>query len=165
MMKRVLCLLLIGFSIYGRGQDFASKFMEQCEEKDGLQCQTIGPKMMERLMSMPETEAGDEDETDTGYFLSKLKSARIVTAGKNGESYFDRASQLLDKNRNRFMPLTETAQGKNNRIFVRRHDDRIKELVMLNLNRTDGVLTIINFTGDMDDSFIRLLSKGKKKDD
>ncbi len=165
MMKRVLCLLLIGFSIYGRGQDFASKFMEVCEEKEELKCQTIGPKMMERLMSMPDTEEGDDNDYDTGYFLSKLKSARIVTAERHGEGYFDRAKSLLDKNRNRFVPLGETPEGKNSRIFVRRHDDRIKELVMLNLNRNDGVLTIINFTGDMDDSFIRQLSKGKKKDD
>lgn len=164
-MKCVLCLLLIGFSIYGRGQDFASKFMEQCEEKEELRCQTIGPKMMERLMSMPETETEDKDETDTGYFLSKLKSARIVTAERHGEAYFDRARLLLEKNRNRFVPLTEAASGKNTPIYVRRHDDLIKELVMLNFNRADGVLTIINFTGDMDDNFIRQLSKGKKKDD
>lgn len=165
-MKRVLCLLLIGFSIYGRGQDFASKFMEQCEGKEDVRCQTIGPKMMERLMSMPETtESEDKDDTDTGYFLSKLKSARIITAERHGETYFDQARLLLEKNRNRFVPLTEAASGKNNPIFVRRHDDLIKELVMLNFNQADGVLTIINFTGDMDGSFIRQLSKGKRKDD
>ena len=34
-MKRVLCLLLIACSIHTWGQDFASKFMEQCSKENG----------------------------------------------------------------------------------------------------------------------------------
>ena len=46
-MKRVLCLLLIACSIHVWGQDFASKFMEQCAKEDGdIQCQTVSPIMM-----------------------------------------------------------------------------------------------------------------------
>ena len=33
-MKCVLCLLLIACSIHVWGQDFASKFMEQCAKED-----------------------------------------------------------------------------------------------------------------------------------
>lgn len=164
-MRRVLCLLLIGFSVYGRGQDFASKFMEQCQTKEDLKCQTIGPKMMERLMDMPETAAEDKEDAATGYFLSKLKSARIVTTERHGERYFDQAKQLIEKNRNRFVPLTEGAATRNSLIYVRRHDELIRELIMLNYNQADEVLTIINFTGEMDDRFILRLSKGKKRED
>lgn len=163
-MKRILSILLISLSPYAWGQDFASRFMEQYQEKEELKCQTIGPKMMERLMDMPET-VEDKDDVTKGYFLSKLKSARIVTTDKHGRKYFDQARLLIEKNRNRFMPLTEGATGKNNLIFVRRHDGLIRELVMLNYNQTEEVLTVINFTGEMDDSFIRRLSKEKKKED
>lgn len=164
-MKRVLCLLLISLSSYAWGQDFASRFMEQYQEKEELKCQTIGPKMMERLMDMPETVEDKKDDATTGYFLSKLKSARIVTADKHGRKYFDQAKLLIEKNRNRFMPLTEGTTGKNNLIFVRRHDGLIRELVMLNYNQAEEVLTVINFTGEMDDSFIRRLSKEKRNED
>lgn len=139
--------------------------MEQCREKEDLKCQTIGPKMMERLMEMSEAGTEYEEETETGFFLSKLKSARIVTTERHGEKYFDQAKLLIEKNRNRFVPLAEGTDAGNNLIFVRRQDELIRELVMLNFNRMDEVLTIINFTGEMDDGFIRQLSKGKKKEE
>lgn len=166
-MKRVLCLLLILFSAFAaQGQDFASKFMEQCGDKEGIECQTISPKMMERLMSIPENMPEDKNgETTITYFVSKLKSARIITACKDGEVCFGQARQLLEKNKNRFTPLSENSAGRNNQIFVRRNKESIRELVLLNLNKENGILTIINFTGDMDDTFIRQLSKEKKSED
>lgn len=163
-MKRALCLLLIVFSAFAAwGQDFASKFMEQCGEKEEIKCQTISPKMMERLMNVPDN-ASEEKNEEMAYFLSKLRSARIVTAGKHGEAYFNQARQLLEKNKNRFTLLSGNYAGKNKQIFVRRNKTSIRELVLLNLSR-DSVLTIINFTGDMDDGFIRQLSKEKKSED
>ena len=163
-MKRALCLLLLVFSAYGYGQDFAARFMEQCEDRDELRCQTIGPRMMERLIDVPAATAENKGEADTGYLLSRLKSARIVTTERHGEKYFDQARQLIEKNRNRFAPLSENTTAGNNQIFVRRHDGRILELVMLNFNPEEEVLTIVDFTGEMDDGFIRRL-KGRKRDD
>ena len=62
-MKRVLCLLLIACSIHVWGQDFASKFMEQCAKEDGdIQCQTVSPIMMEKLMDTMTAPDGDRDE-------------------------------------------------------------------------------------------------------
>ena len=82
-MKRVLCLLLIACSIHVWGQDFASKFMEQCAKEDGdIQCQTVSPIMMEKLMDTMTAPDGDRDEEVPEYLLSKLKSARIITATK-----------------------------------------------------------------------------------
>ena len=102
-MKRVLCLLLIACSIHVWGQDFASKFMEQCAKEDGdIQCQTVSPIMMEKLMDTMTAPDGDRDEEVPEYLLSKLKSARIITATKQSEKLFREAEQLIEKNKNRF---------------------------------------------------------------
>jgi len=72
-MKRVLCLLLIACSIHVWGQDFASKFMEQCAKEDGdIQCQTVSPIMMEKLMDTMTAPDGDRDEEVPEYLLSKV---------------------------------------------------------------------------------------------
>ena len=95
-MKRVLCLLLIACSIHVWGQDFASKFMEQCAKEDGeIQCQTVSPIMMEKLMDTMTAPNGDRDEEVPEYLLSKLKSARIITATKQSEKLFREAEQLI----------------------------------------------------------------------
>ena len=163
-MKRVLCLLLIACSIHVWGQDFASKFMEQCAKEDGdIQCQTVSPIMMEKLMDTMKAPDGDRDEEVPEYLLSKLKSARIITATKQSEKLFREAEQLIEKTKNRFSPLVENQPGQNNKVFVRKHDEVIRELVVLNLNPDEKTLTIINLTGDMDDRFMKILSSGKLK--
>ena len=143
-MKCVLCLLLIACSIHVWGQDFASKFMEQCAKEDGeIQCQTVSPIMMEKLMDTMTAPDGDRDEEVPEYLLSKLKSARIITATKQSEKLFREAEQLI----------------------VRKHDEVIRELIVLNLNPDEKTLTIVNLTGDMDDRFMKILSSGKLKQD
>lgn len=165
-MKRVLCLLLIACSIHVWGQDFASKFMEQCAKEDGdIQCQTVSPIMMEKLRDTMTAPDGDRDEEVPEYLLSKLKSARIITATKQSEKLFREAEQLIEKNKNRFSPLVENQPGQNNKVFVRKHDEVIRELVVLNLNPDEKTLTIVNLTGDMDDRFMKILSSGKLKQD
>ena len=47
---------------------------------------------------------GDRDEEVPGYLLSKLKSARIITATKQSEKFFRKAEHLIEKNKNRFTP-------------------------------------------------------------
>ena len=95
--------MLIACSIHVWGQDFASKFMEQCAKEDGdIQCQTVSPIMMEKLMDTMTTPDGDRDEEVPEYLLSKLKSARIITATKQSEKLFREAKQLIEKNKNRF---------------------------------------------------------------
>lgn len=162
-MKRALCLLwTVCLISSARGQDFASKFMEQCTKDGQVECQTVSPKMMEKVMEII-TQTEEKDKTEIPeYVLSKLKSARIITAEKGGEELFQKAERLMEKNRNRFSPLADYTSGENNMIFVRRHDETVQELVMLNLN-AEKTFTIVNLTGDMDSKFMRMLSSGELK--
>ena len=108
---------------------------------------------------------GDRVEEVPEYLLSKLNSARIITATKQSEKLFREAEQLIEKNKNRFSPLVENQPGQNNKVFVRKHDEVIRELIVLNLNPDEKTLTIVNLTGDMDDRFMKILSSGKLKQD
>lgn len=159
-MKHVLCLVLIACSVYAWGQDFASKFMEQCSTDDDVQCRTVSPKMMEKLMNdMAAAEDGGEEIPE--YLLSKLKSARIVTATRQGDKLFREAELLMEKNKNRFSPLAQGLPGQSSKVFVRKRDEVIRELVVLNLSPRGDTLTIVNLTGNMDERFMRMLSQGK----
>ena len=142
-------------------------FMEQCaaEQGENLRCQTISPKMMEKLVEVIVSEKDEKDEEIPAYLFSKLKSARIVTSTGHGKRYFRKAEELMEKNKNRFTPWREDTLAKSDPIFVRRHGDVICELVMLNLAADKKGFTIINFTGDMDEQFMQTLSSGKLPDD
>ena len=158
-MKRVLCLLCLFSALTLQAQDFVTKFLECFPDDGNLHCQTIGPKMMEKLVEMPGSHAEDgQTEMPVGYLLSKLKSARIVTADTGSRKYYDRARLLLEQNRNRFKPLAEDSVERRNAIYVRRHKDVILELVLLSRTVGDSALTIVNLTGEMDDRFLERLS-------
>ena len=164
-MKRLLCLtMLLTAAVIMRGQDFASKFMSQANKKNEPHCQTVSPKMMSKLVKVPEDNENNSDN-EMSVLLGKLKSARIVTAPKNGKKYFNQAKALVENNKNRFTPFAEYTENKKNQIFVRKHGDTIIELVMLDYNPGAGVFTIINLTGEMDNQFISLLSRKKKETD
>lgn len=164
-MKRVLSfIMMINVISICWGQDFASKFISTVTKKDLLQCQTISPKMMDKLVKIPEHDDKEKKETEDSitFLLSKIKSARIVTSEQSGKKFFKQAVKLIAANKNRFSPLSGHTETGNNQIFVRKHDDTIIELVMLSYNAEGDQFTIINFTGDMDNEFIRLLSKRKQ---
>lgn len=146
------------------GQDFATKFMEQCGEKYKIECQTVSPKMMKKMTDILAEPNEDKDGEVSEYLLSKLKSARIITAGQHAEKLFHKAENLIEKNKNRFSPLTETFADRYNRIFVRKHDETVRELVMLQLDEGKKTLTIVNLTGEMDEKFMNLLSSGELKE-
>ncbi|WP_336525273.1 DUF4252 domain-containing protein [Bacteroides acidifaciens] len=161
-MKRILWVLLMVCSSHTWGQDFASKFMEQYSGKE-IQCQTVSPLMMEKLIDVMPLTNSEGNENVQEYLFSKLKSARIVTVTRNCENFFNKAENLIEKNKNRFSPLMERPTDKNNKIFVRKHNEMIRELVMLSLDTEDRTFTIVNLTGDMNDRFIQLLSSIKYK--
>ena len=156
-MRRVLCLLCYIACLIPSawGQDFATKFMEQCGEKDKMECQTVSPKMMEKVMDILADPDENEDEEVQEY----------LTADRHAEKLFRKAESLIEKNKNRFSPLAEDSAGDHNRIFVRRHDDVVRELVMLQLSPGKDLLTIVDLTGEMDEKFMKLLSSGELKDD
>lgn len=166
-MRRALCLLAIFTAVRAWGQDFASRFMADFPEDTLVQCRTISPKMMERLIQVHEgkehTEAGKQH---IHYFLSKLKSARIITGSRKGETYYRHAEELMARNKNRFSPLmgaTDAPPEPGKALYVRKRQDVIVELVMLRLDVGQNVFNAVNFTGEMDDEFIQLLSSDENQ--
>lgn len=149
-----MLLLLLGGWTTATAQDFASRFMMDFSKDTSIHCQTISPKMMGKLVTMHQKE---ESDATARQLIGKLKSARIIQGGDDPK-YFLHAEKLLKRNRQRFIPLNQSTAHGNNQIFVRRKDDIIIELIMLNKNAEMGTFTIINLTGDMDDEFIRILS-------
>lgn len=162
-MKRVLCLLLALTVVRTWGQDFASRFMTDFETDTLVQCYTVSPKMMEKLIRIhEEKEHTDKSEQHIRYLLSKLKSARFIIGTRRGERYYKHAEQLMAKNKNRFSLLAEGATesaDQHTLLYVRKRDEVIVELVMLSLNEAEHAFNAVNFTGEMDDAFIRLLSR------
>ena len=160
-MKRVLCLLVIIMAtitaMAQRGQDFASRFMQECKNDSAVSCITVSPKMMEQLMAME----GNNRNDSLMQAIAKLKSMRIVQADKSGENYYHQAEALLKKNAKRFEHVknfrTERAEG----FFYQRKkgDDKVVELVMVCLSRTDNRYVLINLTGDIDEEFVEILSR------
>lgn len=98
-MKKILNLLMTAIASVSmtaqNSQDFASKFMQQCDEDTAVQCITVSPKMMEKL-----TKQADANHNESmAQAIQKLKSARIVTASVHGDEYYRKAEELLEKNR------------------------------------------------------------------
>lgn len=152
----MLLLVLEGLTA-ANAQDFASRFMMDFSKDTTIHCQTISPKMMGRLVTMHQK---GENGATARQLIAKLKSARIIQ-GSDNPKYFLHAEKMLKRNRQRFIPLSQSTAHGNNQIFVRRKEDIIIELIMLNKNVDAGTFTIINLTGDMDDEFIRILSGNK----
>ena len=154
-MKRLLCALLlacIGLTAAAqREQDFASRYMSLYGEGTELQCATVSPLMMERILQLPESHEGGHVRE----VLSQLKSIRVVsskTAGE-GEALYDKAVELAKDNPRRYKPYAETdAQS----IYLRKRGGVIVELVLLTFN-DEGVFNIVNLTGNMSDAFLREL--------
>lgn len=158
-MKAVIFMLLLVLEglTAANAQDFASRFMMDFSKDTTIHCQTISPKMMGRLVTMHQK---GENGATARQLIAKLKSARIIQ-GSDNPKYFLHAEKMLKRNRQRFIPLSQSTAHGNNQIFVRRKEDIIIELIMLNKNVEAGTFTIINLTGDMDDEFIRILSGNK----
>lgn len=161
-MKRVLCLLVIIImalpgAMAQRGQDFASRFVQQCGEDTTVKCITVSPKMMEQLVTM-----GGENRNDTlMQAMAKLRSARIVQADTNGDYYYQKAEALLKKNPGRFKFVknfrTEHSEG----VFYNRQkrSGKVVEMVMVCESKENERFVLVNLTGDIDEEFIEILSR------
>lgn len=161
-MRHLLCtiVLFLAATALATAQtslDFASKFMQLCTNDTAVHCVTISPKMMEQLTKQPGA-ARDEAMAEA---IEKLKSARIVTASVHGADYFRRAETLLKDNPQRFSHASNYrnshAQGT---FYIRRttNGDTV-ELVMLHTDTKAGNLVIVNLTGDIDEEFVKILTK------
>ena len=161
-MKKITSLLItitmhVTMCFAQAGQDFASKFMQQCNEDTAVQCITVSPKMMEKLTK----QAGANHNETIAQAIQKLKSARIVTASTNGNEYFHMAEELLKKNRQRFSRDKDYRNGNHHGTFYTRktkNGDTV-ELIMLHTDTVKGNTVIVNLTGDIDNDFISHLTK------
>jgi hypothetical protein len=100
-----------------------------------------------------------QQNEDVKSIISKLKSARILTAYRHGEDYYQTAEQLLEKNSNRFRRDKYYHNGHNYGCFyLRERKGKIVELVMLHTNKSSNNFVAINLTGTIDEEFIRNLT-------
>lgn len=160
-MKRIVCLMALVISMHmtviaQRNSDFASRFMDTVAQDSGVQCETISPKMMEQLTSMPDSTRSDVMQQA----LQKLKSARIITAPDSVEQYYSKAMMLLKRYPKRFKLYEEYKQEDAYGAFYTRRSkaDKIVELIMLRADIKTRTLIIVNLTGDLDEIVISMLS-------
>lgn len=132
--------------------DFAEKFMTLYKSDSTLKCITVSPKMMEQL-------AGKHEEGRTENMIqaiAKLKSARIVSGNAD---YYQKAVELLEKNKNRFKAEREFRKETSHGAFFLRRDKggNTVEMVMLREEPQNDKFTIVNLTGDIDEEFLCFL--------
>ncbi|MGM9703008.1 MAG: DUF4252 domain-containing protein [Prevotella sp.] len=160
-MRRVVCFIAVAMvcslALAQRTVDFASKFMDTCKGDTAIHCVTIGPKMMEQL-----TKHHDENRNEfIAQAIQKLKTARIIMASASGESYYDKAEQLLRKYPKRFSHTKDYHSDHAHGAFYTRQtkEGNVVELIMLHNDTTKNGLVIVNLTGDIDNEFTELLTK------
>lgn len=157
-MKSVLLMCWMAtLSVSVVAQDFASRFMTEHKADTNLTCVTISPKMMEEIMK-----SDAEKDNEVLDIISNLKSMQMLTAKVKGQTYYDEAIKIVEKNTDRFEPfLSFNDKSENCQIMVRKKKDTIIELVML--VREKGQFVVINFTGNMSPEFITQLSASMKQ--
>ena len=134
-----------------REQDFAATFMRLNAEGTGLDCRTVSPAMMSKMMRIEEI----GNNSEAMQTLRKLKSVRVVTDADSDDTdvLYDTAVSLLDANKNRYR-LYDEYEGKS--LYTRMRGKVVVELILLTKN--EGRLHIVNFTGTMNEAFIRTLT-------
>ncbi len=138
-------------------QDFASRFMNDHKEDSNLTCVTISPRMMEEIMNSE----GEKNE-EVLDILSNLKSMQMLTADTKGQQYYDDAVKIVEKNSRRFEPfLSYEGDSENCRILIRKRNKSIIELVMLVQSKNHFM--VVNFTGNMNATFIQKLATAMKQ--
>jgi len=162
MMRYVLLLtmMLVQVAAYAQhSPDFAEKFVSMHQADSTLKCITVSPKMMEQLVKMPEE--GKSDNIHQA--MTKLKSARIVDGNAD---YFQKAIELLEKNKKRFQAEREfRSQGIHGAFYTRRDKEgNTVELILLREEPQNDKFTIVNLTGDIDEEFLCFLYKKSFKD-
>lgn len=110
---------------------------------------------MEEVLKI-DSQKGNEEEMRS--IMANLKSMQIVSSKTNGDFYFNKAEEIIEKNANRFEPfLSFNDRNENCRIMVRKKEKTIIELVMF--SHKEDSFQVINFTGNMNDEFIDNLVK------
>lgn len=158
-MKRLLliCLVFLGvvLTVKANGEpDFASKYLMLYGQTYDIDCKTISPQMMERILSGV---AGSEDE-NTMRVLSQIKSIRILTTEPNAcqaKTLFEKAEELAAQNKRRYSVYSQ-AHGQN--IYVRRRGKQFLELVVVK-QKEDHTFYMLSLTGYLSDKFLQQVLK------
>lgn len=157
-MKSVLLMCwMVLLSVAVSAQDFASRFLSEHKEDSNLTCVTISPKMMAEIMKSDSER--DEEILD---IISNLKSMQMLTSEVKGQSYYEEALKIVEKNTGRFEAfLSFNDESENCQIMVRKKNNTIVELVMLMHEKNH--FAVINFTGKMSPEFISRLAGSMKQ--
>lgn len=154
-MKQLICTFLLALlsvaALAQKEEDFASRFMSLHANGTSLECTTVSPLMMERLMELPSVEANDQ----TRKVLSQLKSIRMVSSSGPGNSqqFYEKAAELARRNPNRYKLYA--AEG-SKRLYLRRHGGQVVEIVLF---MQDEQFCLINLTGSMTEEFLEQVLK------
>ncbi len=150
-MKQLLATLALAFACTGlyaqEEQDFASRYMTLYADSANLECNTISPAMIDRMMLL-----GEDGHEGLSEVLASLKSIRIIVPNDTAaaDSLYEKAVQLVKRTPQRYQPHVETV-GKH--IYMRKNDGYIVELILLAEDKAKG-FTIVNLTGNMDADFL-----------
>lgn len=142
----LLCSLLLLPVTAQNEQDFASRFMELYAKGTTMQCKTVSPSMMERILNLPMV----EENKQTQEVLSQLKSIRVISHQDTTETdnLYTWAVGLAKQNVHRYQPYKDKGRQ---RLYIRRHKGKIVEIVLL---ARDKRFTLVNLTGNMSQEFL-----------
>ena len=149
----IIVMLLVAVVTDAKGQqqqDFASRFMALHPKEAALECTTVSPVMMERMLQLPNV----EDDASLRQVLAQLKSIRMVTCNEaaHAEKLFDDALKLARKNPKRYKLHAEEEHKK---LYVRRRGKLIVEMVLFMV--AESHFSLINLTGNMNEKFLEQL--------
>ena len=153
-MKHLICILMAALmTMAARGQkeqDFASRYMALYAKGSSLECTTVSPLMMDKLLKLPSV----EEYSTTKKVLAQIKSIRMITNANPAETalLYDNALKLARQNPKRYRLQAEEKEKK---IYVRHRGKLIVEIVLLMKN--DTRLNLINLTGNMNENFLQQL--------
>lgn len=143
--------LLMALSAHAQHeQDFAERFMKLHAEKSSLQCTTVSPLMLERMMQLPDVKENEHMQQ----VLKQLKSIRMVhnVDERETQKLYDDALHLVTRNAARYKPY---AKQQNKSLYVRKRGKIIVEMVLL--MKHNKQLQLINLTGNMTEDFMKQL--------
>lgn len=158
-MRRYLFTLLI-LLVAGLGtafaqserQDFASRFMTLYAKDYHLDCTTVSPLMMEKMLKLPDV----EDDATARQVLSQLKSIRMIMHSSEHDAphLYANAQLLAQQNAQRYKPQAEET---NKSLYLRKRGKVIVELVLFMQSGSDFIL--IDLTGNMTEAFLQQIQQ------
>ncbi len=159
MMRRLLLALLalpllLCAQTKKADQDFASRFMSLYAERYQLQCRTVSPTMVERVLHLQSV----ENDTQLKQLLAQVKTMRILGTSNTTQSgeLIRLVATLGEANQRRYTSET-LADG--TLVLLRRRRKSIVEIVVAFADKSRP-FQLINVTGTMDADFLdQILSR------